>query len=449
MRKTHLILILSFLVLCITACSDQLKEIGPKDKIPQDKLTPEDISRLMNGVYSQMENYIFGIWFEFDTKGENLKGGPGGSLVDPLNMTPSSASPWQSSFTSLSQVNFLIESYEKQSGNEAIKAMGGAAYYFRALIYYNMVIRWGGMPILRKRTTDIIPRSTEEETWAFIEEDLEKALSLLPPFSDKFYVSLPTGQALAARVALARNKPEAVQYADALIGNTSFSLASTSEEYATPFVANTSSKEVIFALANKRSASYLTYTGKVNDVDPTWDYAPSNWTYANLFEDDVTSGRAGDLRKKATFSTDANRIIKFPNGVDGQQLVPTTNQANTPIVVSRIAEMYLIKAEVLGAQNGAQTLLTFLEKRYSAVPTLAYIQSLTPRDYQNLILNERRREFYAEGYRWYDLKRTNRLDLFETLNDRDYLMYYPIPQREIDLVGEAVYPQNQGYSGAK
>lgn len=70
---------------------------------------------------------------------------------------------------------------------------------------------------------------------------------------------------------------------------------------------------------------------------------------------------------------------------------------------------------------------------------------MTDIEFQNQILDERHRELYAEGQRWYDLKRTNRLDLFSSLNGRNYLMYYPVPQSERDLAGEENYPQNEGY----
>lgn len=84
----------------------------------------------------------------------------------------------------------------------------------------------------------------------------------------------------------------------------------------------------------------------------------------------------------------------------------------------------------------------FLKARYSSASLPA---SMTDVDFQNLVLDERRRELYCEGFRWYDLKRTGRLDLFKTLNGRTHLMYWPIPQTEIDLAGADNYPQNPGY----
>ena len=85
---------------------------------------------------------------------------------------------------------------------------------------------------------------------------------------------------------------------------------------------------------------------------------------------------------------------------------------------------------------------TFMGKRYASVslPT-----SMTGEDFQNLILDENNREFYAEGRRWFDIKRNSRTDLIKCWEGRDHLLYWPIPQDEIDLVDKDVYPQNPGY----
>ena len=62
-----------------------------------------------------------------------------------------------------------------------------------------------------------------------------------------------------------------------------------------------------------------------------------------------------------------------------------------------------------------------------------------------IVLDENNREFYAEGRRWFDIKRNGRTDLIKCWGGRDHLLYWPIPQDERDLVGGDVYPQNPGY----
>ena len=432
-------------LLSMTGCSNMLDEMRPKDKIPQDALSESDLTKLLIGVYAEMEELVFKFYMDGDVKGENFKAGPGFSMNDPMSMAPSSKEvlgQWQKCFTALKQVNFLVETYEASSNKESqvVKQTGGTGYYFRALIYYHLVTRWGGVPILRKRTYDVVPISPETEVWSFIKEDLAKAEGLLSDFTDRFYVSLSACDALHAKVCLSlKDDTNAAAYADKVITKSNFALSTTSVEYAQAFVSNSSSKELVFALANKRSTSLLLFYQTVNDIDPTWDYSPSTECYSYLFDDSAVKSK--DIRAKAVFGADNSRIIKFPNGSTGQ-FVTNEQPSQTPIVVTRVAEMYLIKAEALGAVNGLATLKEFMNKRYA---TVLLPSNMTDIEFQNQILDERHRELYAEGQRWYDLKRTNRLDLFSSLNGRNYLMYYPVPQSERDLAGEENYPQNEGY----
>jgi hypothetical protein len=201
---------------------------------------------------------------------------------------------------------------------------------------------------------------------------------------------------------------------------------------------------VIFAFVNSNTNNRKLYYSFVNDVDPTWNYSSDLSLFTNLYANGSSPARAGDKRRTAVFASGANtRIIKFPNGRAGQQLVTTSNADATPVMVTRYSEMHLIKAEALSAGIAAEAALTpYFTARYTTAPVAGAIASLNATDFQSLILNERQREFFGESYRWYDIKRTNRLDLLPSLAGRNYLLYYPVPQVERDLTG---YTQNTGY----
>lgn len=78
----------------------------------------------------------------------------------------------------------------------------------------------------------MVPISPEAEVWTFIEEDLGKAIRLLSKADSKWYVSSDAANALAARVALFQNKmTDAANYAEAVLANSSFSLASTAMDF--------------------------------------------------------------------------------------------------------------------------------------------------------------------------------------------------------------------------
>jgi hypothetical protein len=449
MKKYFLVLTI---IILMSSCSNNLDEIVPRNAISQEQLTDADIGKLRNGVYASVEAGIFGFAFDFDKRADNFRGGPGFSLVDPVNVSSSDSkvlSLWRNGYNRIADINFLIETLDKSPVQTALKqTYKGEALYFRALMYYNLVTRWGGVPILTSRTFDIVQRSTEAQVWKQVTDDLIAAEGLMPDLTNKFFVSKQAVQALLARVYLSNNdKPNAIVYADKVLtyGTTStkFALATDANGYASNFIANTTSKEVIFGFINLNTSSKKLYYQNVNDIDGTWDFSPSINLFTNLYANGTTPNRTGDKRKAAVFSTDNTRIIKFPNGKTGQQLVATSSADATPVIVSRYSEMYLIKAEALGASAAAETVLSaYFTARYAVPPVTGTIAALNATDFQNLILDERQREFFGESYRWFDIKRTNRLDLLPSLAGRNYLLYYPIPSIEIDL---AKYTPNPGY----
>lgn len=435
------------------SCSKKLDDIKPRNAILQEQLTDADIGKLRNGVYAQVEQGVFNFAFDFDVRANNFTGGPGFSLVDAVNMIPSDVgilSMWRNAYSRIADVNFLLETLEKSpTATTEKQTYKGEALYFRALLYYHLVTRWGGVPILVSRGFDIIQRSEEKQVWDQIKTDLLAAESLVPDFSTKFLVSKQAIQSLLARVYLAINdKPNAIVYSDKVLNyataTSKFALTTDANTFATNFTAGTISKEVIFAFVNSNTNNRKLYYSFVNDVDPTWNYSPSADIYSNLYNNSLTPTRIGDKRKTAVFSSDNTRIIKFPNGKSGQQLVTTSNADATPVIVSRFSELFLIKAEAQGVgADAAVTLAPYLVARYTTPPSPATVGSLSTTDFENLILDERQREFYGESYRWYDIKRTNRLDLLPSLMGRNYLLFYPIPQAEKDLTG---YTQNPGYN---
>ncbi len=445
-------IIISSIVILATACSKKLDEIRPRNAILQEQLTDLDLRKLRNGLYAQVEIGVFAFAFDFDRRADNFRGGPGFSLVDPINMNPADAgvlSLWRNAYNRIADVNFLLETLDKAATPESEKQVfRGEALYFRALLYYQLVTRWGGVPILTKRTLSVVQRSTEAEVWKLITDDLVAAELILPVFTSRFFVSKQAAHALLARVYLATNdKANAIANADKVLNygatSSNFSLATDANGYAGNFIANTTSREVIFAFVNSNTNSRKLFYSNVNDVDPTWDFSPALSLHTGLYADATIPTRTGDRRRTAVFSTDNTRIIKFPNGRTGQQLVSTSNADATPVMVSRFSEMHLIKAEALGVSAAAETALTpYFTARYTVAPAAGTVAALSPLNFQNLILAEKQREFYAEGYRWYELKRTNRLDLLPALGGRNYLLYYPIPQVERDLAG---YSQNDGY----
>ena len=478
MKKLIIILIS---VLAVSSCGKMLDSISPKSAITTDKLSDSDIALLTNGVMHQFEAIVSNLWFEGDYLAENYAAGPGFSFSDTHAETQSASSPtalsrWQYCYGKLQYANLLIESAKKGSSADAKEALG-VGYFFRAYIYYNLVTRYGGVPIIETPTNldASVKRATEAATWKFIDDNLDSAdenfTAAGTGFKSFAYVSPEAVALLRARVYLWEGKyAQAATEADKVLGNTSFALSSSASDWASMFISGNSCKELVFAPVNIRTTDYIRLFERVNDTDGSWNYSPVPALFAGLFADKAVA--TGDYRKAPTFGEDATRVIKFPNGQTGQ-FIANPAPSESPLPVFRLADACFIKAEAqwLGGSipDAIVTLKALMEKRYTTVTLPA---TMTDAAFEELFLDEMQREFYAEGRRWFDIKRLairhhgyvsatdcssgdfttwiqavypgNDSYAIDGWNDRHQLLYWPIPQVERDKSYGAL-TQNPGY----
>jgi len=158
----------------------------------------------------------------------------------------------------------------------------------------------------------------------------------------------------------------------------------------------------------------------------------------------------------------ANRKFDDPSRAAGNFNDPSTR----PVTIFRYADVYLLAAEAyfkLGMTDSAAFYLNKIRERgaYQAgnTPTqnaaAAAAMDITGADVTlDFILDERTREFFGEGLRWWDLVRTgsllNRVQKWNPVEAgahiQPYMVLRPIPQQEIDAVTQGPkFPQNPGY----
>ena len=443
------LLYIAMALMAVTGCAKALDNVTPKHAISSDKVGEGDLNKLTNGVLYNMESCASNGWWDGDKMGEVFRNGPGGAaFTDVLVMTPSTdfvSSRWNKYMTTLWQVNELLGSASGVSSAAASNArMKGC--FCRAWIYYQMYIRWGTAPILEKPSNEEVPLSKGPAVLEFILKNLEDALKETPAQHSSFYVTEDAVNALKAKtLLLTGDKAGAAEAAGKVIGS-SYALATTSKDLASTWINGTSSKEIVFALANKRPEDQISLYSSTNDTDGSWNYSMPDDLVVTLYADEP-GVREGDMRRPVVL-TDNNkaRILKFPNGNDGMdQFIKNPDPSQSPLVLIRIAEMYLVKAEAEGnTAAGRATLEEFLKTRYASV---SLPSSLTDTQWEDLLLDENLREFFAEGKRWFTVKRMNRLDMLPSLKGRNYLMLWPIPSNQIQILKDkSAYPQNPGYA---
>ena len=408
-------IILALLTASIIISSCDILDKYPHDAVSRDSVSEEDLELLFTGLYcySQYKPGFEG-YFQNDMTGGDFFRGGGSVWPDAPSwikdfFLPTNGwiqVPYTGYYALLYQINSFIEVAEKAAQTDKVRQMLGVAYYFRALDYYNIVTKYRIAPLMRVTSNDPQPNSTEEALWAFVNEDLEKALAMCPEYSTKYYVSLQAAKALAARAYIAQGKKEeAAKLADDLIADPLFAL----DDFTKIFRGEANS-EVIFTFANLPEENGIKFAGEF--LQPATIYVPVPEVIA-LFKDD-------DKRKSISVTVDGSETV----------LNKYINKSSTdPIIISRLAEMYLISAEGKGLNGGGLARLNELRRARG-------LQDLSPapkneEEFIDAILAERRLEFLGEGFRWYDLVRTGRY--MKTTGLPEKYTVFPIPQRQLDL----------------
>lgn len=279
------------------------------------------------------------------------------------------------------------------------KNLAGQAYFFRAWAHFNLLQLYAkqydsataatdlGIPLRKEALlTQPAVRVSVAEGYAFILDDMAKALSLLPKVAQ--LTARPSGH--AAHAFLARlflqlgDYAKARAYADSAIAVKATLLDFKNENPMVNFPFKQLNEETIF---------YQTMSTPVFFV---------NKELFNLYTDE-------DYRKRLFFRQ------------SGSQFVFKGSYANAANFFAGLAtdEMFLIRSECnarLGNYSQArQDLRQLLEKRYAVVPVFPVEDRLL----LDFILTERRKELLYRGLRWLDLRRFNREEDREVTLMRD------------------------------
>ncbi len=417
------ITILSGLIL-LSSCGDKL-DLYPYTGVSPDAITEKDLPALRVGMYNDVQNDPGALAFVlFDILGGNIHTASG-APIDLINstLTPlggAVSNGWNGYYSALYQVNNVIAICESMEANPSRNSTLGEAYYFRAYLYYCLVTRWGGVPILSKNTLEKLPRNSKAEVWAFIEKNLIDAEGLLGESSSYYYVSKDAASALRARVLLDQGKkPEAATIAEALITNGKYKLDTFEKIFR-----KQSNTEIIFAFENRSEES------SINISDLFYSYAHPNKGQGNY--------RVSQAMVSSFASTDKRLPISITNiaGTDCLNKYPSGQTGKDPVIVSRIAELFLISAEAQGRTNGIGRLNEL--RRFRGLLDIAVTSD---EQYETAILNERNLELFGENFRYYDLVRTGKA--VTQLGILNFQTVLPIPGRELQYNTNLV--PNTGY----
>ncbi|MFA8435171.1 MAG: RagB/SusD family nutrient uptake outer membrane protein [Marinifilaceae bacterium] len=323
------------------------------------------------------------------------------------------------------------------------------AYGIRAYAYFLLVNLYGlpygtdsnphgGLVLMDEEpipTETTVSRSSVKETYALILKDIKASMTAFSKTSgslDQFYMNVAAVNALASRVSLFMGDFKGARdYAvEALSIRGVTELSAT--QYVSMWQSTALTNEDIFTIA-KTTDDNLS-ANSLNTLYGSYGGALTASLISDFAETDIRLG---------LINTDNNHPKKF----DG---IPSS-AATSNVPQFRVSEMKLNIAEAeanLDHLDEARKALLFTAKRNTAIKVEADLPA-EKSDLLAFIAKERKREFFCEGHRWFNARRTG--ELINVKNDKvtgyDVAKFvYPIPADEINS-GYGC-EQNEGWSNA-
>jgi hypothetical protein len=437
------------IMVAINACDDLLAP-EPVDVVIDDVSLNElqDIPNVEIGMYERFRDMTNNIIIAGDLTADNLihlgtfsqYRELGTKRITAANLSISEL--WADLYGAIYVTNFMLERLPLIPAVPTATRVRAesTARFLRGMCYFIGAYTYGDIPLVT--TTNLeentnIPRTSRAEILAFAEADLLSAvgqLTLSPP-SPAFASEYAVQAALARFYLYQQNWTAAEAHATAVIDSEEYVLDETYSTIVTGDFPTESIFEVGYTIADDPAALNTLFKSRREIV-------PSNQLALAL-----VSAESGDRWLSMEFN------IENLKGADNGWSVAkygTDVEDNNNIVVFRLAEMYLIRAEAraqLGnttGPNSAQADINMLRTRADAPLVGEASQSVMIR----LVEEERRYELAFEGHRWYDLVRTGRASavmLPFNSNWRDAYNLWPVPQREIQSNPSLAGDQNPGY----
>lgn len=497
--KKFLIIILPFILCC--ACEDDLFQAPVSEPSAANFYrNTQDFEQAINATYNRLNEYPNFQFYLSEVRSDNVYS-PGTGVRDwnPINnfdntlaTNPLMEGAWNNSFRGIFLANTVLDQInETLVPEEAVRTrIIGEAKFLRALFYFDLVRFFGKVPVYDQVVTPAealeIPRAPVADVYELIISDLQDAIAALPSSYDTpGKATSMAARALLARVYLTMSGPTyniegpglgVDRYDDALvllnevIDSDQFGWV---EDYEAIFsYDNEYNADMVFAVQAINDGStgdrgigtilptlmyheafaqvYLPFAGGVPGDSPI---NPSDDLLASYDPADVRDDLAIlESYVDANSNTNVNpQFVKFLSLEPGHVPADRFNWGiNFPVI--RYTDVLLMKAEALLQTEGDQNVI---DEIVNDVRERAGIADVSGVDL-DMLLEERRREFVAEGLRWHDLVRTGKV--VEVMNaweeqddDADQIsgidandIIYPIPHSQIE-VKEGLYEQNPDY----
>ncbi|WP_276090621.1 RagB/SusD family nutrient uptake outer membrane protein [Pedobacter sp. JY14-1] len=448
-KTLALVVVLGMLMGTVVSCKKALENELSNDTYADSFWKSEnDVQSAVLGAYglfrkSLHQNSCFFIWGDVPV---GMFNSDQGTLATNLVTTGSFTVPyweegahnWTNWYRVVDASNLVIENVNRMSDDvfsspQAKNAYLGEAYFLRAMAYFYMTKVWGDVPLQLTATTsaDQAQKLGRTEAATIIKQviaDAQKASSLLTFEQASTYqkrrASKGAALALLAHAsAWANDYTKTIAYADSLINRTDLYHLQPQGAILDVF-SQSAAPENIFVLTAKSSdneaAAYTDYIFTANvafltvsseqkagmPYNPAYYYVPVEMTNTLYESGDARkteffyeSNGSGTLKQKLSLKKYAN--IAYKNAASSANPLAESN-----LVIFRLADMLLLKAEALNALgNDQEAIAAALPVRTRAGVAGFDISTDYGSALKRKIMQERERELVGEGHNYFDVVR--------------------------------------------
>lgn len=448
----------------MTSCGDSFFDLEPASSVTIDKVykTASDYNVAVIGCYSKLQSQVNFYTECCEYRSDNLSlGAPTAGTqdrydIDHFTEKPSNgilSSYWANFNNNVYRCNLLLDQIDGANFAEDLKKQyKGEAMFIRALNYFNMYRIWGGVPATKHVVSAAealkVARYSDEQMFDLIAGDLKEIVdnNYLPETyssADMGRATSGAAKALLGKVYLTFHKwTEAKDILSQLIGK--YQLVSPIAQVFN--VDNKNNNEIIFAVHFNKEIEGEGHSFWYNLTNASDDTNQTS-SLLNTFP-------TGDARKDLITYVQVEKNVRLMNKFYDTKS-PTFKTVGNDQILLRYADVLLMYAEALNeiqydASEGSLALKYLNAVRQRAgISNLTVKQLPTQEKFRKGILVERQREFPYEGQRWFDLVRMGFAKSVMAENGveiKDYQLLFPIPQQEIEKVGDkSILWQNPGY----
>lgn len=471
------------ILLLSTSCSDFLEE-NPENLVATSNYytTEQDAIAAVNSIYAYLGSYdasrgsTAGIYHStfWITHGlasdEMLNNQLGTPQYDQLARFSHNADNaalleiWQIHYKTIYLANIAIDRIPLIDMDPALQdRFVNEAKFLRGLLYFNMVRMFGEIPLVVSEDASLNPESAPVSAiYDQIIIDLTDAESL-PVDGDIQQGRATKGAAkgILAKVYLRMGEFQlAADKAKEVIDSGQYDLW---DDFTEAFdISSRGGKEAVFSVGFGDGGGAISFwevgqfhvrllpTELSREVDGV-----SNTQGWQIAVPDLYNSYGGiDERQEATFMTNfmasdgttINLDMIYIDKYWDREANPTADDSFNDFPVLRYSDILLTYAEAqarLDNFSEANDYLNMVRERAG----LDDVNTSTMEEFIDVLLSERRKEFVAEGMRWFDLTRLGRLEEAvqeaKNINVGSEYYLYPIPQRERDV--NPNLPQNPGF----